>query len=210
MDEGEPIERVRLVLDAAVHVRAADLAGMPLDCRRGVDDVQLVAVLEHGQAVAWHDGDHREGRPCRLPAFGAAAGMVVGDIALDADLDRLAVLAFADQGSAGKAARALLDAAVNRWMEMNSHRPILLVFGAFDLEHDDRTDRLALVHQIEPLVDLLQFEYAGDHRIDLDLSVHVPIPDFRHHGAAAAPTALRALPPPPRHLPYRSSLTLYS
>src|SRR5216683_2749041 len=121
MDEVEPVERVRLVLDAAVHMRAADLAGMPLDRRRRVDDVQLVAVLEHGHAVAWHDGDHREGRPFGLPAFGAAAGVVVGDIALDADLDRLAVLAFADQGSAGKAARALLDAAVNRWMEMNSH-----------------------------------------------------------------------------------------
>jgi D-arabinose 1-dehydrogenase-like Zn-dependent alcohol dehydrogenase len=28
----------------------------------------------------------------------------------------------------------------------------------FDLEHDDRTDRLALVHQIEPLVDVLKLE----------------------------------------------------
>src|ERR1700694_6188592 len=151
MDEVEAVERMRLVLDAPVHMGAADLAGVPLDCRRGVDDLKLVAVLKHAHAVAWHHRDHREDRPFRFPAFGAAAGMVVGDIALDADLDRLAVLAFADQGSSGKAARNLLDAAVDRWMEMNSHRPILLVFGAFDLRHDDRTDGLALVHSLGPL-----------------------------------------------------------
>src|SRR5882724_12222716 len=55
----------------------------------------------------------------------------------------------------------------------------------FGLEHDDRTDRLALVHQVESLVDLLQFEDVCDHRIDLNLSVHVPIDDFRHIGATA-------------------------
>jgi hypothetical protein len=76
----------------------------------------------------------------------------MGNIALDADLDRL-VLAFADKRSAGKAARALLYAIINRWVDMNGHWLILLVSDAFDLEravkfseHDDRTDRLALVH----------------------------------------------------------------
>jgi hypothetical protein len=65
--------------------------------------------------------------------------VVVGDIALDADLDRL-VLALADQGAAGEAAGALLYATVDRWVDMNSHGPILLVFDVFDSEHDDRTD----------------------------------------------------------------------
>jgi hypothetical protein len=46
--------------------------------------------------------------------------MVVGDIALDADLDR-PVLAFADKRTAGKAAGAFFDTAVNRWVDMNSH-----------------------------------------------------------------------------------------
>src|SRR5450631_865330 len=41
------------------------------------------------------------------------------------------------------------------------------------------------MHQIESLVDLLKLEDVGDHRIDLNLSVHVPINDLRDVGAAA-------------------------
>src|ERR1700738_1621151 len=54
----------------------------------------------------------------------------------------------------------------------------------FASKYDDRPDRLALVHQIESLVDLLQLEDVRDHRVDLDLSVHVPVDDLRHVGAA--------------------------
>ena len=75
-------------------MRAATLAGVPLDRRGSVDDVKFVAVLEDGDAIARHDGNYREGCAGRLPAFGAAAGVVMCDVALDADLDRLAVLAF--------------------------------------------------------------------------------------------------------------------
>jgi hypothetical protein len=46
--------------------------------------------------------------------------VVVGDVAFDADLDRL-VLAFADKRSAGKIARTLFYSVVNRWVDMNSH-----------------------------------------------------------------------------------------
>jgi hypothetical protein len=74
--------------------------------------LQLVAVFEHRHIFARHNGDHREDRPFRLPALGASAGMVVGDIAFDTDLDR-PVLAFADQGATGEAAGALLYAVVN-------------------------------------------------------------------------------------------------
>src|SRR3954447_9473219 len=73
------------------------------------------------------------------------------------------------------------------------------LLDVFDLEHDDRTNRLALVHQIESLVDLLELEDVGDHRIDLDLSVHVPVDDFRHIGAAAGAAERGALPDPPGH-----------
>src|ERR1700733_4461523 len=125
MDEVQTVERMVLVLDAAVHMRAADLAGVPLDGLRGIDDVKLVAILQHGDVVAWNHRNHREDRAVGFPALGAAAGVVVGDIALDADLDRL-VLAFADQGSAGKAARTLLYSIVNRWVDVNCHGPILL------------------------------------------------------------------------------------
>src|SRR5260370_41639852 len=120
MDEVEAVERMPLVLDATIHMRAASLAGASLDGRRSVDDVKLVAVLEHLHIVARDDGDDGEGRPVGLPAFGAATGVVVGDIALDAYLDRL-VLAFADEGSTGKAARTLLDAIIDRWVDVNCH-----------------------------------------------------------------------------------------
>src|SRR6266481_5097793 len=61
-------------------------------------------------------------------------------------------------------------------------------------EYDDRTDRLAFVHQIEALVDFLQLEDMGDHRIDLDLSVHVPVNDLRHIGAATRAAERGAFP----------------
>src|SRR5687767_8204600 len=120
MDEVETVERMRLVLDAAVHMRTAGLAGVALDRRRGIDNPKLVAVLEDAHIVARHRRHHREDGAAGLPAFGAAAGVVMGNVALDADLDRL-VLAFAHQRAAGEAARALLDAAVNRWVDMYSH-----------------------------------------------------------------------------------------
>src|ERR1700712_1436052 len=125
MDEVEAVEGVSLVLDPAVHMRAADLAGVSLDSGGRIDNLQLVAVFQHRHIFAWHDGAHREGRPAGLPAFGTAARVVVGDITLDADFDRF-VPAFANKCTAGKATRALLDAVVDRWVDMNSHGPILL------------------------------------------------------------------------------------
>ena len=70
----------------------------------------------------------------------------------------------------------------------------LVVERDVDLEHDDRTDRLALVHQIETLVDLLQFENVGNHRIELDFAVHVSVDDLRHLGPAARAAERCALP----------------
>src|SRR5260370_864336 len=113
-------------LVAAVHMRATNPARVPPDRRRRVNHLKLVAVLKHSDVFAWHNGDDSKGRTVRFPAFAAAAGVVVGDIAFDADLDR-PVLAFADQGSAGEVARTLLYSVVNRWVDMNSHGPILLV-----------------------------------------------------------------------------------
>src|SRR5262249_36175272 len=45
-------------------------------------------------------------------------------------------------------------------------------------------DRLALMHEVKPLVDVFQCQRVGDHRVDLDLAVHVPVDDPRHIGAA--------------------------
>src|SRR5262245_11363707 len=49
----------------------------------------------------------------------------------------------------------------------------------------DTPDRLALVHEVKALVDVVELQPMGDHRVDLDLVVHVPVDDLRHVGAAA-------------------------
>src|SRR5438094_1405134 len=59
---------------------------------------------------------------------------------------------------------------------------------------DDAPDALAFVHQLEPLVDVRERHSMRDHRIVLDLALHVPIDDFRHVGAPARATECRALP----------------
>ena len=43
--KSQTVERMRLVLDPTEHMRAANLAGMPLDRRRCIDHVELVAVF---------------------------------------------------------------------------------------------------------------------------------------------------------------------
>src|SRR5437868_11090527 len=101
MDEVETVERMRLVLDPAEHVRAANPACMALDRRRRIDHMEFVTVLENGDVFTRYDRNHRKDSSLRFPAFRTAAGVVVGDVALDADLD-WPVLAFADQGSRGK------------------------------------------------------------------------------------------------------------
>src|SRR5579864_9832305 len=60
--------------------------------------------------------------------------------------------------------------------------------------HDDRTDRLALMHQVEALVDLLELQGVSDHRVDLNLSVHVPIDDLRYVGTTSCTAECRAFP----------------
>src|ERR1044072_3201686 len=48
---------------------------------------------------------------------------------------------------------------------------------------DHAPDALALMHQVETFVDVLKRHRVRDHRIDLDLAVHVPVDDL---GAFAA------------------------
>src|SRR5580692_97144 len=78
-------------------------------------------------------------------------------------------------------------------MDMNVHGPILLAFEIPSV-NDDRSDRFAFVHQVEPFVDLLELEGVRDHRIDLNFSVHVPVDDFWYVGAAAGAAECRTFP----------------
>src|SRR5574338_1731294 len=61
------------------------------------------------------------------------------------------------------------------------------------VEHD-AADRLAPVHQVERVVDLLERHRVGDQRVDLALPVHVPVDDAGDVGAAARAAEGGALP----------------
>src|ERR1700730_8239966 len=63
-------------------------------------------------------------------------------------------------------------------------------------EGDHRADRLALVHEIEGVGDLLQRHDMRDQFVDVDLFVHVPVDNPRHVGAAAGAAERRTLPHP--------------
>src|ERR1700730_2334683 len=63
-------------------------------------------------------------------------------------------------------------------------------------EGDHRADRLALVHEIEGVVDLLQRHDMRDQFVDVVLFVHVPVDNPRHVGAAAGAAERRTLPHP--------------
>src|SRR6185436_20104042 len=80
VDEVEPIERMTLVLDAAVHVRAAARACIALNHRVAVDDLQLLLYGGDLDLVARDDCDHRKNRARGLPALGAAANMIVSSL----------------------------------------------------------------------------------------------------------------------------------
>ena len=53
------------------------------------------------------------------------------------------------------------------------------------------------MYEVERLVDIVERHGVGDHRIDLDLAVHVPIDDARHLGAALGAAERGAAPHPP-------------
>src|SRR4051794_22285639 len=58
MYEVEPIERVRLVLDPAVHVSSADAASMALDRRGWIDHLEFVTVFENSNVFARYHRDY--------------------------------------------------------------------------------------------------------------------------------------------------------
>src|SRR5271169_4584571 len=65
------------------------------------------------------------------------------------------------------------------------------------LKYDDAADRFALAHQGEGLVDVGKRHRMGNHRIDLDLAIHIPVDDLGYVGAAARAAERGAAPRPP-------------
>src|SRR5882762_126451 len=90
MNEIEPVERMLGVLDPAIHMHTAFGAGVPLNGGIGIHDLQLRGILADADLVARHNGDLREHCPCRLPAFGASAHVIVGALSANAHNDRIA------------------------------------------------------------------------------------------------------------------------
>lgn len=115
MDEVQSLER--MILDNATeHVHSAILAGVSLDCSRGVDDCELVLVGRYGEVGNRHDTDDREEGSRWLPAFRAAASVVVSYIARNLDLDFVAG-AVAFESAAGEIGVAFLQAVVDEWVK---------------------------------------------------------------------------------------------
>ncbi len=59
---------------------------------------------------------------------------------------------------------------------------------------NDASDTLAGMHQVEALVDLLELELVGDHRVDFNLALHIPVDDLGHIGAPARTAKGRTAP----------------
>ncbi len=55
-------------------------------------------------------------------------------------------------------------------------------------------NRFAFVHQIKTLVDVVQWHGVGDHRIDLDFAVHVPVNNLWNIRAATRAAKCGAAP----------------
>src|SRR6185437_6088478 len=118
VDEVEAVEGVRRVLDAAVHVDAALLAGVTLDGGGGVDHLELAGVRRDGELVAPDDRDLREQGAGRFPAFRAAADMVERALPGHRHLDGV-LLALAGKRAAGEVLRAGLDAVIDGGVNRN-------------------------------------------------------------------------------------------
>src|ERR1043166_590732 len=62
---------------------------------------------------------------------------------------------------------------------------------------DDAAYRLARVHQVESLIDVIEGELVRDQVVDIYPSLHVPVDDLRHVAAAARAAEGSAFPYPP-------------
>ena len=116
MNEIEAMEGMPGVLDAAIHVNAAVLAGIAMDGGGGIRDLKLVPVRRDADAVARHDRDLRKQRAFGLPALRAAAYVIVRALRTDRHLDGI-LTAVARKGPAREIRRSgfrtLIHARVN-------------------------------------------------------------------------------------------------
>lgn len=125
MYERQTFERM-FTFDGTVEMDAAFLAGMPLDKCGRIDNGEFVGVFQHLDAVCRCDRNDGEGRAFRLPALGAAAGVIVRDVALDAHLHGIA-LAIANKRAAGKGSIGCVKSCIDKGMYVYSRHSFLLL-----------------------------------------------------------------------------------
>lgn len=119
VDKVKTLEGV-LLLDATKHVDTTVTAGVSLNGSALVDDGEFVSVGGDLDLVAGDDGDDREESTLRLPAFGAAAGVVVSDLTAEGDLNGVG-RALASELATRETGRALGDALVDAGVEVVRH-----------------------------------------------------------------------------------------
>ena len=113
-------------------MRAAGAAGVALNCGVCVDHAELVGVGGHLDGVFGDDSDDGEERARGLPALGAAAGVVVGDVALEV-YDNFVLGAAAVEVTARELGVALGHAFVDGRVERESH-----CYGLFCLTFEEK------------------------------------------------------------------------
>src|SRR3954447_9965906 len=115
MDKIDAIQRMRFVLDAAVHMHAASFACVALNRRLLIDDRELVAVCLDAQVVTRYHSNLRKKRSFGFPALGASADMIMRRLALYRYRDLL-VAAMASKRSARKVCGRRLQPVIDAWM----------------------------------------------------------------------------------------------
>lgn len=109
-----------VLLDATEHVHPAALAGISLDGGGRVNDGQLLCVFGDGDGVAGNNADDGEQRTGGLPALGAAAGVVVSDVAGQLNNDLIG-RAFAVEVTTGEVGVTFGDAVVQERVKRGRH-----------------------------------------------------------------------------------------
>src|SRR6202048_2952543 len=120
MEEVESVQWVARVVDAAVHVHAAFLARVSLDCRVRVHDLQLIFICSYAEIGAWSDRNLREQRASRFPALRAATNVMKGSLALDRH-GHLLVGTLARQRTTSEVCRGWFEALIDAWMNGSCH-----------------------------------------------------------------------------------------
>lgn len=111
MHKVQALERMFL-LNTSKHMNAALFASITLDHSGLINDMNLALTGLDLDLVRWDSSNDREECAFRFPALGAAAGVVVGDIASELNLHWIGG-AFADECAAVEVLVAWLDAVVN-------------------------------------------------------------------------------------------------